>query len=97
MKRYLFVFLSLLSLTACSHQRFNFSDKQPVTYPYETKSNFFVAGIGQTDNINVKEICGSVADVETIETSYSFTDGILSLFTYGIWSPKTYKVWCKNK
>jgi hypothetical protein len=92
----IFILLTIIILSACSYQRFNFSDKQPVTYPYETKSNFFVSGIGQTDNINLKEICGSASQVETIETSYSFTDGLLTLFTYGIWSPKTYKVWCKG-
>ncbi len=94
MKKCLIMLAVLFSVTACSYQRFNFTEKQPMSYPYETKSNFFIAGIGQTDHINVKEICGS-SQVEAIETSYSFTDGILNLFTYSIWAPKTYKVWCK--
>ncbi len=89
-----FVLLVVLFLSACSYQRFNFTGKQPKTFPYETKSNFFVGGIGQTDYIDLKDICGSY-DVEAIETSYSFTDGLLNLLTSGIWAPRTYKVWCK--
>lgn len=93
MKKF-FILLTVVLLSACSYQRFKFSESQPTSYPYETKSIFFVSGIGQTDNIDVKKICGSY-EVQAVETSYSFVDGVLGLFTYGLFTPKSYKVWCK--
>lgn len=93
MKKIILVILVVI-LGACSHQRFNLTNGQPMYYPYEDKSHFFIAGLGQRDNININEICGD-KKVEAIETNYNFVDGIINLFTYGIYTPRSYSVWCK--
>lgn len=82
-------------LSGCSYQKFQLDAASPSTVPtYQGTSHFVFWGIGQTKEINPREVCGA-RGFASVETSYSFLDGLLTGITYGIYSPRTYAVYCK--
>ena len=80
-------------LAACSTVTIRNSDKMPPVRPSETISNsFFIGGIGQKNIIEPNETCEGRG--YSVETYYSFVDGLLAVITFGIYTPSTTEIYC---
>lgn len=55
-------------------------------------THFIFWGMGQTREINPKEVCGK-KEVVAVETNISFINGLISMLTYGIYSPRNYSIY----
>jgi hypothetical protein len=86
-----------LGLGACATQRVHFGDSMSMgsIANYEKSQPFFISGIGQTTDINVREICGAKGAMR-IETSETPLDVILSIVTFGIYTPRSVLVYCNK-
>ena len=93
-KIYLLVFLVCLG---CSRQRIlssgNFGKNEP---NYEHSQDFWIYGIGQTQDLNAVEICKGKGGVEKTETIQTFVNGLLGFITFGIYYPRTVRVYCRS-
>jgi hypothetical protein len=90
---YLFVILNLIS---CITNRVYFVER-PDLYagnPKKITQDFYLAGIGQVKEIDLKEVCGSKKP-EWVQTQFSGKDVILGLITMGIYTPRTVDIYCK--
>ena len=96
MKKVIIGLLIALLLAGCATQRFTINggvgDKEEPDI--KKMQHFFVAGIGQTKELNAAEICGGVDKVAKVEAYITFWDGLLGALTYGIYTPHTAKVYC---
>ncbi len=84
-----------LTLGACSAQRFTISGGAG-QIAKDDMSNFFVYGIGQTNEINAAQICGRASKIVSVEAEQTFLNGLLGALTYGIYAPRQYRVTCKS-
>lgn len=93
------IFLSLLlavCLSACSHQYFEYGDRDEKTEPtYRITNHFFVDGIGQTKKMDPVAICGR-RGVKAVSSYQSFGDGFLGVITLGIYTPRTALIYCNE-
>ena len=95
MKKYA-VLCGLLLLSGCCTQQFPLKNDKMATVPtYEGTSHFILWGLGQSKEINPKDVCGK-KEVIGVETHYSFVQGLLTGITYGIYSPRGYAIYCKQ-
>jgi Bor protein len=84
----------VLSLTGCATQRF---DVRPDTQNAPTQDNtqtFWVAGIGQSEEIDAAKACGGAAKVQRVETQMTAGNVGLTILTLGIYSPRQVRVYC---
>ena len=96
MKKAIIALVILVFIAGCATQRFTIQasgndQKEP---DVKKMQHFFVAGIGQTKELNAAEICGGVDKVAKVEAYITFWDGLLGAITYGIYTPHTAKVYC---
>ena len=99
MKKLLFIGLALTVIIAgCATQRFTIhggvGDKEEPDV--KKMQHFFVAGVGQTKEMNAAEICGGVDKIAKVEAYITFLDGLLGAVTWGIYTPHTAKVYCTD-
>jgi len=80
-------------LGACSTQTFRIAPQAGLV-EREAYSQFFVGGLGQTDDVDAANICGGSAKVASIETSESFLNVLLGGLSSGIYTPRQYRVSC---
>lgn len=97
----LFLILALLSLAACSTQRFSVSSttkrQTPSSVPhFTTTSHFFFWGIDQTDFRNAIDMCKDNGGPAFVEVKQSFAQGFFTAITYGIYSPRTMSLYCNK-
>ncbi len=89
----IFAIVLFLLLSACSTVTVLHTEKMPPIKPTAKGSNsFFVAGIGQEQVIDVKEVCGDRG--YKFKSYYSFIDGVLAVITFGIYTPNSYEIYC---
>lgn len=81
-------------LSSCCTQKFMMNETNPTIPTKEGTSHFVFWGIGQEKIIDPKEICGN--KISSVETSYSFVNGLLSGITFGIYSPRSYSIYCQR-
>jgi hypothetical protein len=93
MKKIITIIL-MASVTGCTYQKFQLDDKAATIPTHEGTNHFVFWGLGQTKEVDPNEVCGS-RGTSSVETRYSFVDGLLTGITYGIYSPRTYAVYCK--
>ncbi|RLB95685.1 MAG: lipoprotein bor [Deltaproteobacteria bacterium] len=98
MKKAIIGLLLIVFITGCATQRFTINgDGDEKTEPDVKKmQHFFVAGIGQTKELNAAEICGGIDKVAKVEAYITFWDGLLGAVTWGIYTPHTAKVFCTD-
>lgn len=72
---------------------YQFTDNEINVEPIKVNASFFVGGIFQTENKDVKNICNG-KNVNKIEDFSSIIDNILTIVTVGIYNPKTILVYC---
>lgn len=95
MKKFLFAAALILSLSACSTQRFVLDPNVPEHPTYSGVSHYWFWGLLQTDRINPERHCGTngVAALETKDEFWS----VLATSVVGIfWAPHPYNVYCKE-
>jgi hypothetical protein len=84
-----------LSVSACSKQTFVL-DGGGSRVAKDASSVFFVGGIGQSQRINVAQICGGKGNVASVEAEQTFMNGLINALTSGIYSPRQYRVVCNR-
>lgn len=84
-----------LSLSACAKQVFVLQPGAGLTAE-DDMSDFFVAGIGQTDKINAANICGGADKVVSVEAELTFTNGLLNVLSGGLYAPRQYRIMCRG-
>ncbi len=95
MKKYTLL-CSLFLLAGCCTQQFPIkTDRMPTVPTYEGTTHFILGGLGQSKEINPKDVCGK-KEVIGVETHYSFIQGLITGITYGIYSPRGYSIYCKQ-
>lgn len=62
---------------------------------YEKRIHFFFYGVFQTEEIDVKKICGAKPAAQII-TYYKFWEIFVGSMLHGIWRPSTYKIYCEK-
>ena len=93
----IFTLLCAIFLANCATQRIHTTSDQSAKIPsFEGTSHFFLYGIGQTKEYSAKQICHNRV-VATVETYYSFVNGLLSGLTSGIYTPMSYTIYCGKK
>ena len=89
-----------LFLYSCSTQRIAIGNKSrevPKSNPhYSYWDNFFFWGVGQTKFNNAQESCKNNNGIDFVETRLSFTQGLVTILTYGVYSPRTVNIYCKD-
>lgn len=97
MKKVFAITAIMLALSGCCTQQFPIkTDRVPTVPTYEGTNHFVFWGIGQTKEINPKDVCGK-KEVLGVETHYSFLQGLMSGITYGIYSPRGYSIYCNQE
>lgn len=83
-----------LALTGCATQSYTINGGAMADPDKEVMQNFFVAGIGQTQEMDAAEICGGADKIAKVESEMSFLNGLLGAISYGIYTPRQAKVYC---
>jgi hypothetical protein len=98
MKKAIIGLLLIVLITGCATQRFTINGDGDEKKEPDVKKmqHFFVAGIGQTKELNAAEICGGIDKVAKVEAYITFWDGLLGAVTWGIYTPHTAKVFCTD-
>ncbi len=101
MKKFIALFIIIISITSCSTQRFSVNSNSrrevPISNPHFSKWNhFFFWGIGQESFVNADELCKNENGVAFTETKLTFAQGLVSTFTWVIYSPRTTNIYCNR-
>ena len=95
MKNILTAAIIVVMASGCATQRFEFVGGNNSTTPdKEVMQPFFIAGLGQTQELNAAEVCGGIDKVAKVEAHTSFLNGLLAGLTWGIYTPLQAKVYC---
>ena len=90
------VFSILLLLSGCAVQRFEFISSPVKTPPaLDESQTFWIAGIGQSTEIDAAKVCAGPDNIVSIETQQTGADVALALITLQIYSPRHIRVTCK--
>ena len=88
------VLVAALTLAGCARQTF-LADSARIGAPdSETKSQFFLSGIGQEDVVDATDECGGAENVLAVESEMDPVDAVLGFVTLGIYTPRTMRVYC---
>ena len=98
MKKYIIAVVLIVLMAGCATQRFNIQGSEGDNKEPDVKKmqHFFIAGIGQTKELNAAEICNGADKVAKVEAYITFWDGLLGTVTCGIYTPHTAKVYCTD-
>jgi hypothetical protein len=99
MKKLILLTIMMTLVSSCASQKFYISEEPlaPGLVPtQEGSAHFFITGIGQTREINARQICND-RPIRILETRYSFADGFIGLVTMGLYTPRSWAVYCGVK
>jgi hypothetical protein len=86
----------VIVISGCAIQKFDFTDGPVKASPtLDESQTFWVAGVGQSTEIDAAKVCGAPSNIVSIETQQTGGDVALSLITLGIYSPRHIRVTCK--
>lgn len=96
MKSLLSAVLFVAVLSGCATQRFEVNGAVAPTSQADLEESqpFFVYGVGQDSIVDAAEVCGSAANIASIEVEQSALDSVLAFLTGNIYSPRTARVYC---
>lgn len=83
-----------LMLTGCATQKSYKTYSGNSTPDYKSSQPFFLWGIGQTQDVDIKKVCKG-KDVAAVNTTQTFVDGLLGVITFGIYTPRSVEVYCE--
>ena len=87
--------IGFLTLSSCATQRFVFDNN--FSAPNKSELQIFVLnGIGQTQSIDAKRICGSADNIAAIEFRLSPLAAIINLVFAPLFTPREAQVYCKR-
>jgi Bor protein len=84
----------VLSLTGCAIQRFDVRPDAQNAPTHDNSQTFWVAGIGQSEEIDAAKVCGGAAKVQRVETQMTAGNVGMTILTVGIYSPRQVRVYC---
>jgi hypothetical protein len=91
----LLALLMVMAMTGCATQRF---EVQPSlaqeAASYDDSQTFWVAGIGQKEEIDAAKVCGGAKKVARTETQLTPGNIGLAIVTIGIYTPRQIRVYC---
>jgi len=98
MKKLLVCTCLFLMLSACGSDhiiRFDLTQQQneKTTPSYEGRSHFFLWGMWQKKNYNLRNVCPS-SGISAIENHWTFYDSFMGSMTMGIYAPESYSIYC---
>ena len=94
MKKYLFIALACLALTACQDTRFVLSKQVPAQPSYTRTMHYTFWGRKAT--IDAVAVCGSAGNIAMVEEKEYNGQSWLRWLTCGIYSPVRVNVYCKQ-
>jgi len=94
--RTLAVVLCLGLVSGCATVTVETGDHIRRTSPptWQDRKWFLFGGFISDKHVDVRQVCGSRKVVQ-MQSQNTFTDGLISVLTFGILSPRTAKVWCE--
>lgn len=95
--KYLVVCLAtIMTLSGCATQTFTIGSAIPPAQPtYENRQSFFISGLGQSQTMNAKELCGGDSSkIAKVEAEMTFVDGFLGFISMGLYTPRVARVFC---
>jgi hypothetical protein len=84
----------VLSLTGCAIQRFDVRPDAQNSATHDDSQTFWVAGIGQSQDIDAAKACGGASKVQRVETEMTAGNVGMTMLTLGIYSPRQVRVYC---
>ena len=96
MKSVLGLVFLIVVLSGCATQRFEVGGAvAPTTQAdLEESQPFFLYGVGQDSTVDAAEVCGSAANIASIEVEQNALDSVLAFLTGNIYTPRTARVYC---
>lgn len=94
MKKYLFIALACLALTACQDTRFVFSNQVPAQPTYTRTMHYTFWGKKAT--IDAVAVCGSAENIAMVEEKERTHQSWMRWLTCDIYQPITTSVYCKR-
>ena len=92
----LFISALIMVLTGCATQRFDVQPNKQEMLSHDDSQTFWVAGIGQTEEIDAGKTCGGKDKVQRVETQLTPGNILLTIVTLGIYTPRQIRVYCTN-
>jgi hypothetical protein len=83
-----------LVISGCATQRFEVQGSSQQAPSLDDAQTFFVAGIGQSKEVDAAKVCGGAKNVQSIETQLTPGNIALSFVTFGIYTPRQMRVYC---
>ncbi|MGR6036074.1 MAG: Bor family protein [Candidatus Nitrosoglobus sp.] len=94
--RKLFLALSVASLiSGCATQTFYVHGGGSSVPNKDTMQVFFYNGIGQEQEINAAQVCGSADKIAKVQVQQTFVNGLLTVITFGFFTPRDARVFCR--
>lgn len=84
----------VLSMTGCATQRFDVRGDTQNAPTHDNSQSFWVAGIGQSEEIDAAKVCGGASNVQRVETQMTAGNVGMTILTLGIYSPRQVRVYC---
>jgi hypothetical protein len=94
MKKLAIAAVVLSLMTGCAVQRFDVRPDTQNAPTHDNSQNFWVYGIGQSEDIDAAKVCGSASNVQRVETQMTAGNVGLTILTLGIYSPRQVRVYC---
>lgn len=86
----------VLAMTGCATQRFDVQPGKSENLAFDDAQTFWVAGIGQSQEIDAVKICGGRNKVQRVESQMTGGNVLLTIVTLGIYSPRQIRVYCAS-
>ncbi|HAG53045.1 MAG TPA: hypothetical protein DCL21_04585 [Alphaproteobacteria bacterium] len=95
MKKVIMTALSVMMLTGCATQSYQF-ERERIRYEETEMQNFFFFGIGQEEEFDAMEVCKTPEDIVKIETAEKPLSVLIKLLVAPIYTPRDVTVYCKD-
>lgn len=96
MKKLMIAIIAATALSGCAQQTFKINNGIAEKPSQETRQNFFINGIGQSQTIDAASVCGGADKVVRTEVQESGMDVFLHIITIGIYTPREARVYCSK-
>lgn len=83
-----------VALGGCATQRFDVQSTNNLSPALDDAQTFFVAGIGQSQEVDAAKVCGGAKNVQRVETQLTAGNVGLTILTVGIYTPRQIRVYC---
>jgi hypothetical protein len=91
----LIVLVSLIS--SCATQTNLLNDSYSSTLGESGSHGFWIAGIAQTETVNLDTACGVGYVASKTQTVFSAKNILITILTLGIYTQRDYKVYCSKE